>query len=217
MDNKEIILLVAEIVGTFAFAVSGIRWAAIKKFDWFGAYIVGLATAIGGGTLRDLLLKETPFWMINGWYLTVTALSMVIVVVFRRLRLKAERPLFIFDTIGLGLFVVAGIEKSLLAGYPMWVAIIMGVFTGAFGGVLRDILINEVPLIFKADLYATACIIGGLVYWFVMSIGGSETLAPLSCALVIFIIRYCTLRFDWRLPLYELTQNDNENEQGSDN
>lgn len=217
MDNKEIILLVAEIVGTFAFAVSGIRWAAIKKFDWFGAYIVGLATAIGGGTLRDLLLKETPFWMINGWYLTVTALSMVIVVVFRRLRLKAERPLFIFDTIGLGLFVVAGIEKSLLAGYPMWVAIIMGVFTGAFGGVLRDILINEVPLIFKADLYATACIIGGLVYWLVMSIGGSETLAPLSCALVIFIIRYCTLRFDWRLPLYELTQNDKENEQGSDN
>lgn len=217
MDNKEIILLVAEIVGTFAFAVSGIRWAAIKKFDWFGAYIVGLATAIGGGTLRDLLLKETPFWMINGWYLTVTALSMVIVVVFRRLRLKAERPLFIFDTIGLGLFVVAGIEKSLLAGYPMWVAIIMGVFTGAFGGVLRDILINEVPLIFKADLYATACIIGGLVYWLVLSIGGSETLAPLSCALVIFIIRYCTLRFDWRLPLYELTQNDKENEQGSDN
>lgn len=217
MDNKEIILLVAEIVGTFAFAVSGIRWAAIKKFDWFGAYIVGLATAIGGGTLRDLLLKETPFWMINGWYLTVTALSMVIVVVFRRLRLKAERPLFIFDTIGLGLFVVAGIEKSLIAGYPMWVAIIMGVFTGAFGGVLRDILINEVPLIFKADLYATACIIGGLVYWLVMSIGGSETLAPLSCALVIFIIRYCTLRFDWRLPLYELTQNDKENEQGSDN
>lgn len=217
MNNKEIILLVAEIVGTFAFAVSGIRWAAIKKFDWFGAYIVGLATAIGGGTLRDLLLKETPFWMINGWYLTVTALSMVIVVVFRRLRLKAERPLFIFDTIGLGLFVVAGIEKSLIAGYPMWVAIIMGVFTGAFGGVLRDILINEVPLIFKADLYATACIIGGLVYWLVLSIGGSETLAPLSCALVIFIIRYCTLRFDWRLPLYELTQNDNENEQGSDN
>lgn len=217
MNNKEIILLVAEIVGTFAFAVSGIRWAAIKKFDWFGAYIVGLATAIGGGTLRDLLLKETPFWMINGWYLTVTALSMVIVVVFRRLRLKAERPLFIFDTIGLGLFVVAGIEKSLLAGYPMWVAIIMGVFTGAFGGVLRDILINEVPLIFKADLYATACIIGGLVYWLVLSIGGSETLAPLSCALVIFIIRYCTLRFDWRLPLYELTQNDKENEQGSDN
>lgn len=217
MNNKEIILLVAEIVGTFAFAVSGIRWAAIKKFDWFGAYIVGLATAIGGGTLRDLLLKETPFWMINGWYLTVTALSMVIVVVFRRLRLKAERPLFIFDTIGLGLFVVAGIEKSLIAGYPMWVAIIMGVFTGAFGGVLRDILINEVPLIFKADLYATACIIGGLVYWLVLSIGGSETLAPLSCALVIFIIRYCTLRFDWRLPLYELTQNDKENEQGSDN
>ena len=150
---------------TIAFAISGIRLAAAKNFDWFGAYVVGLVTAIGGGTLRDVLLNTTPFWMLNGWYLGVTALSLIIVIMLKKYMVRLNRTFFIFDTIGLALFVIIGIQKTLEFGYPMWTAIVMGTITGAIGGVIRDILINEEPLIFRKDVYATACIAGGLVFW----------------------------------------------------
>jgi uncharacterized membrane protein YeiH len=126
-------LLCVEIIGTLAFAISGIRLAAFKQFDWFGAYIVGFVTAIGGGTMRDLLLNVTPFWMLNGWYLGVTAIALVIVIVLKKYLVKLEGTFFIFDTIGLALFVVMGIQKTLQCGFPMWVAIIMGTITGCFG------------------------------------------------------------------------------------
>ena len=146
--QTSLFLLIVEIAGTIAFAISGIRLAAAKNFDWFGAYVVGLVTAIGGGTLRDVLLGTTPFWMQNGWYRGVTGLSLLFVSVFRRQWVRLNSTFFIFDTIGLALFVVIGMQKTLMFGYPVWTAIIMGTLTGAFGGVLRDILINEVPLIF---------------------------------------------------------------------
>ena len=103
---------ILEIVGTLAFAISGIRLAAAKQFDWFGAYAVGLVTAIGGGTLRDVLLNATPFWMINGSYLTVTAIALIFVIIFKQYLVKLENTFFIFDTIGLALFVVVGVEKT---------------------------------------------------------------------------------------------------------
>ena len=156
--QTSLFLLIVEIAGTIAFAISGIRLAAAKNFDWFGAYVVGLVTAIGGGTLRDVLLGTTPFWMQNGWYMGVTGLSLLFVIVFRRQWVRLNSTFFIFDTIGLALFVVIGMQKTLMFGYPVWTAIIMGTLTGAFGGVLRDILINEVPLIFRKDVYGTACI-----------------------------------------------------------
>ena len=145
--STTLLLLVIEIIGTIAFAISGIRLAAAKRFDWFGAYVVGLVTAIGGGTLRDILLDAPPFWMVNSWYVSVTGLSLLWVILFRKQLVRLNSTFFIFDTIGLGLFVVIGIQKTLMFGYPMWVAIIMGTITGALGGVIRDILINEVPLI----------------------------------------------------------------------
>lgn len=103
---------ILEIVGTLAFAISGIRLAAAKQFDWFGAYAVGLVTAIGGGTLRDVLLNATPFWMINGSYLTVTAIALIFVIIFKQYLVKLENTFFIFDTIGLALFVVVGVENT---------------------------------------------------------------------------------------------------------
>ena len=162
---EETLLFVIEVLGTVAFAISGIRLAATKGFDWFGAYTVGLVTAIGGGTLRDLLLDIPVFWMQTSWYLVVTGLSLATVIVFRSLLVSRDRILFVFDSIGLALFCVIGIQKTLAAGYPMWVATAMGVITGAFGGVIRDILINDEPIIFQKDIYATACLAGGLVYW----------------------------------------------------
>lgn len=133
-------LFIIEMIGTVAAAISGIRLAATKRFDWFGAYTVGLVTAIGGGTLRDLLIGIPVFWMQSGWYVAVTALSLVTVIVFRSFLVSRDRILFIFDSIGLALFCVIGIQKSLAAGYHMWIATVMGIITGAFGGVLRDIL-----------------------------------------------------------------------------
>ena len=157
MNTAEATFLFAiEVLGTIAFAVSGIRLAAVKRFDWFGAYIVGFVTAIGGGTLRDLLLDAPVFWMQTWWYLAVTGLSLAFVISFRNHNWIKERTLFLFDTIGLALFVVIGIQKSLAYGFPMWVAVIMGVITGAFGGVVRDILINEEPLVFRKENYRVA-------------------------------------------------------------
>lgn len=204
-------LLVVEIIGTLAFAISGIRLAAVKHFDWFGAYIVGLVTAIGGGTIRDLFLSTTPFWMLSYWYLVVTAIALLLVIIFKKYLVRLDHTVFIFDTIGLALFVVIGMQKSIDFGFPMWVAIIMGTITGAFGGVLRDILINEEPLIFRKEVYATACIAGGLVYWLIAHFGGSTMIQQISCACIIILVRVLSVVYNWSLPVmggYNKTKTD---------
>lgn len=194
-------LLIIEIIGTFAFAISGIRLAAAKNFDWFGAYTVGLVTAIGGGTIRDLLLDCTPFWMVNGWYLGVTGLALATVILLKKYLVHLNRTFFIFDSIGLALFVVIGVQKTLFFGYPMWLAIVMGTITGALGGVLRDILINEEPLIFRKDVYATACIAGGLIYWGIILLGGSGVLQQSLCGITVITIRLLAVKYNWSIPI----------------
>ena len=198
---QETLSFILEVIGTVACAISGIRLAATKNFDWFGAYIVGLVTAIGGGTLRDILLDIPVFWMHNWWYLGVTGLSLLAVLIFRNLLVSKDRMLFIFDSIGLAMFCVIGIDKTLAIGLPMWVAIIMGMITGAFGGVLRDILINEVPLVFRKDIYATACLLGGIVYWLIYASTTAACVAPLSCATTIIVLRFLTLKYNLSLPI----------------
>ena len=116
-------LTLIDYIGTFAFAISGIRLASAKRFDWFGAYVVGFVTAVGGGTIRDLLLDVTPFWMLQSSYLIVTALALGFVILFGRYVIRLNNTFFIFDAIGLGLFAVVGIEKSITYGYPMWVGL----------------------------------------------------------------------------------------------
>ena len=196
-------LFIIEVLGTIAFAISGIRLAATKNFDWFGAYTVGLVTAIGGGTIRDILLDIPVFWMQTWWYLAVTALSLATVIVFRNKLVSRERILFLFDSVGLALFCVIGIQKTLATGYPMWVATIMGVITGAFGGVIRDILINEEPLVFRKDVYATACLAGALVYWVIMILGGSPLLQQITCAIVVIGLRILALKYSLQLPVLQ--------------
>ena len=207
---EETFLIITEIIGTIAFAISGIRLAAAKSFDWFGAYTVGLVTAIGGGTVRDLLLEATPFWMVNGWYLGVTGLALVIVILLKRYLVKLNKTFFVFDTIGLALFVVIGIQKTLEYGFPMWTAIVMGTITGALGGVLRDILINEEPLVFRKDVYATACIAGGIVYWGILLGGGSSVLQQSTCAASVIIIRLLAAKYNWSIPILRDYADDNK-------
>ena len=209
MSEDNLFIFVIEVLGTIAFAISGIRLAAAKSFDWFGAYIVGLVTAIGGGTLRDLLLGIPVFWMQSWMYLAVTFLSLVTVIVFRKALVKGMRTLFIFDAIGFALFVVVGIEKSFVAGFPAWVAIAMGIITGSFGGVTRDILINEEPLFFRKDIYATACLAGGLVYWLMMLIPDASPLVPqICCAVTVVGLRVLAVHYNWSLPLLKVDPKD---------
>ena len=197
---EQTLLFFIEVLGTLAFAVSGIRLAARKEFDWFGAYTIGVVTAIGGGTIRDLLLGAPPFWMLSWMYLTVTGLGFIIVMSFRKVLTSASNSLFIFDAIGLALFVLTGLQKSLTYGYPMWVAIIMGMITGSFGGILRDVLINEEPLFFRKDIYATACLAGGFVYWGADALGWAPVTCQLLCAATILFLRIGALRWGWHLP-----------------
>lgn len=198
-------LLIIEIVGTFAFAISGIRLAAYKQFDFFGAYTIGLVTAIGGGTLRDLLLDIPVFWMQTPWYMCVTGLALVIVLIFRKMLVSMNKALYIFDTVGLALFVVIGIQKSLAADYPMWVAITMGIITGSFGSIVRDILINVEPLFFRKDIYATACLAGGLAYWGATVLSWSPVAAQSICGGVIIVLRWLALHFNLSLPVLRYT------------
>lgn len=192
---------VIDYIGTYAFAVSGIRLAAAKRFDWFGAYVCGLATAVGGGTLRDTMLGLTPFWMSQPSYLIITGLALLTVVIFGKKVIYMRNTMFVFDAIGLALFNIVGIEKTLEAGFPFWVAIIMGTFTGAAGGVIRDVLLNRVPLIFCSELYAIACIIGGLIYYGCVRLGVDITVTQIVAAITVIVVRMLATEYHLALPM----------------
>ena len=190
-----------DLLGTFAFAISGIRLASGKHIDWFGAYIIGLVTAIGGGTLRDLLLDVTPFWMLDSKYFLATGAALLATLLFKEKIFRWSNTLFLFDAIGLGLFTIVGISKSIEAGLPFWVCIVMGVITGSVGGVVRDVLLNEVPLLFRKDIYALACVAGGVVYFICHYFKLSTGLTELIAALTIIVIRVLALKFHIHLPI----------------
>jgi hypothetical protein len=195
---------VIEYIGTIVFAISGIRLAAAKGFDWFGAFVVGFVTAIGGGTVRDLFLGLTPFWMLSPAYLWCTLLGMVVVFIFNRQLVRLDLPFFIFDAIGLALFVVIGIEKTLDLNYPFWVAIVMGTITGIVGGVMRDNFINETPLVFRKEIYALACVMGGMVFAICYYFHFGREVSELSAAATVLITRILAIKFHWHLPKMKL-------------
>ena len=166
---------------------------------------VAVGASIQGGVLQGdvkglLLLDVTPFWMLQSSYLIVTALALGFVILFGRYVIRLNNTFFIFDAIGLGLFAVVGIEKSITYGYPMWVGLIMGTLTGAAGGVLRDTLINEVPLIFRKEIYALACVFGGLVYYLCLYSGLNSTLTQIIGAVSVILIRILAVKYHISLP-----------------
>ena len=192
--------IILDLVGTFAFAISGIRLASGKQIDWFGAYIIGLVTAIGGGTVRDLLLDITPFWMLDGKYFLTTGVALLATLIFKEKIFRWRNTLFLFDAIGLGLFTIVGISKSLEAGLPFWVCIVMGTITGTTGGILRDVLLNEVPLLLRRDIYALACVAGGFVYLLCDYFGLPGNLTEITAALSVIILRLIAVKFHIHLP-----------------
>ena len=156
---------ILDFAGTFVFAISGVRVAAEKKMDIFGAIILGFATAIGGGTVRDMLLGATPVaWIQNPVYLYLIVSAVIIGVIFDRYVFELKKTLFIFDSVGLGVFTLAGMQKAFSYGISTEYALILGMTTATAGGIIRDILANEVPLILHKEIYATACLAGALLY-----------------------------------------------------
>ena len=198
MDSIQFII---EFLGTFAFAISGIRSASSKNFDWFGGYVVGLATAIGGGTIRDVMLGQVPFWMTNSIYVICTAAALLTFIMLKKLFTRLSKTWFLFDTLGLALFTIAGIQKTLIAGFPFWVAIIMGCITGAAGGVLRDVFVNEVPLVFRKEIYAIACIIGGIIYQICEFLGVGLELTVIITFLSVVFVRLLAVKYGISLPV----------------
>ena len=199
--NQDIAISIIEMLGTFAFAISGIRHAAAKHFDWFGGYVCGIAVAIGGGTIRDVMLTTTPFWMTTPIYIICTAMALLTVAFFGRWMEPLKNAWFVFDTLGLALFTIAGIQKSIAFGQPFWVAIIMGCITGSAGGVIRDVLLNNEPVIFQREIYAMACVLGGLVYWGCHALNVSVELTAILTFVVICLIRFLAVRYHISLPI----------------
>lgn len=208
-ENPEIvhsIQQIIEFVGTFAFAISGIRHAAAKNFDWFGGFVCGIAVAIGGGTIRDVMIGVTPFWMTSSIYIICTVLAQLFVIVFSKFLRRLDNTWFVFDTLGLALFTIAGIQKSLAYDFPFWVAIIMGCMTGSAGGVIRDVLLNNVPIIFQKEIYAMASIIGGILYWVLISLDVDVSITVVSSFLVVCVIRFLAVRYHLSLPRLRLEE-----------
>ena len=200
MAYEEIVQQIIEFLGTFAFAISGIRHAAAKQFDWFGGYVCGIAVAIGGGTIRDVMLGTTPFWMTNPIYMICTAMALVFVIICAKHMEGLRNTWFVFDTLGLALFTIAGIQKSLAFGQPFWVAIIMGCITGSAGGVIRDVLLNNEPVIFQREIYAMATLLGGITYWFLDYLQLPIEVTVIASFMVTCLMRFLAVRYHLALP-----------------
>ena len=196
-------LTIIDILGTFAFAISGASMAMQKRLDIFGVLICSFATAIGGGTLRDILIGDLPVkWLTNEVIILVILLGAGVTFISRLKVTRFSKALFLFDSLGLGLFTMVGIQKGLDYGFSPGISIALGTITACFGGVIRDVLLNNVPLIFRKEIYASACIAGGLLYFLLLQFSLSGTIVQTACIITIVIIRVIAVTFDLSLPSF---------------
>jgi uncharacterized membrane protein YeiH len=189
-----------DIIGTMAFAMSGALTAMSKKLDPFGVFIIAFVTAVGGGTLRDVMIGRMPVgWMQDVTYVYVIILGFILTIVFRKRLDKLRTSLALFDTIGLGVFTLIGIQKGIDYQLHPVICISLGTMTACFGGVLRDILCNEIPVIFREEVYATICILGGIVFFILKKWDIADEPLYLITCLVIIVIRILAKRYNWHL------------------
>ncbi len=198
-------LNVIDILGTLAFAVAGAFSAMERKLDPFGTLIISFATAIGGGTIRDMLVGNFPVnWLQNDFTIGIIFLSAIATMLFGAYLRQLTTALFLFDALGLGLFTIIGIEIGLHKGFSAGICIALGTISACFGGVLRDVLLNKVPLIFQKEIYALACILGGIVFYFLSKTQMNADVSRISCILLIFAIRVIAVRFKLSLPRFSI-------------
>jgi uncharacterized membrane protein YeiH len=192
---------ILDILGTVAFAISGALAAFNKKLDPFGIVIIAFVTAAGGGTLRDILIGVNPVsWMTNMNLVYTILICVIVTFFFRAFLLKLRKTLFLFDAIGIGLYTVVGLEMGLVAGLHPLICITLGCVTACFGGVLRDILVNEIPVIFRKNIYATACILGGFTYFLLREFNIPEDLVFIIAAVTVIATRILAVVFKIALP-----------------
>jgi uncharacterized membrane protein YeiH len=198
-------LNIIDILGTFAFAVSGVFSAMEKKLDLFGVFIISFVTAIGGGTIRDVLVGNLPVnWLQNDVTIFVIFISALATILFGSYIKHLNTPLFLFDALGLGLFTIIGFEIGLEKKFSGGICVALGTISACFGGVLRDVLLNKVPLIFHKEIYALACILGGAVYYLLHKTQLNNDVSKVICIILIFAIRIVAIRFKLSLPRVSL-------------
>ncbi|UNU74078.1 trimeric intracellular cation channel family protein [Moraxella nasovis] len=202
--NAEFAIYVLDMVGIVACSVAGTTLALYKRFDFFGCILVSMVNAIGGGTLRDVMLDRHPlFWMTDLNYMIVITLTSLLCQVFFGLYKKVAGALKFFDAIGLAAFSVIGLKVTLSFGANPLVAVLMAVMTSIAGGIMRDMICNEVPLVLQKEIYISASIIGSVLYFGLEQIGFSMHLVEMLTLLTIFGVRMFAIRFDWHLPSLE--------------
>jgi uncharacterized membrane protein YeiH len=196
-------LFIIDVLGTFSFAVSGAFLAMQKKLDPFGVLVLSFVTAIGGGTLRDILIGNLPVgWLRNETATIVIFSSAIATMIFGRFLKQFTTTLFLFDALGLGLFTIIGIDQGIEKHFSTGICIALGTITACFGGVIRDVLLNDVPLLFRKEIYAMACIAGGLIYFLLRKINLDEDISKTICILLIFAIRVIAVRYKISLPQF---------------
>ncbi|CAL2081826.1 conserved membrane hypothetical protein [Tenacibaculum dicentrarchi] len=195
------IIYALDIAGTFAFAISGALVAMKKQFDVFGVVIIAFVTAVGGGMIRDVLINAHPInWISDLNYIWTILTAVGFTFLFRSKIAPLRKTMFLFDTIGISVFTLLGLEKGLSYDLHPFVALVMGMVSAVFGGVLRDVLTRKVPLIFKKEIYASACLAGGVVYLILEEFNINKDLQFVIPTLVVFLIRSIVVKYKLELP-----------------
>ena len=194
------LLFFINILGTISFSISGVLTAVKKKMDPFGIFIIAFVTAVGGGTLRDVLIDAPVFWMYDLLFMYVIAGATVLAIIFRKKLGYVRKSMFLFDTIGIALYTVIGVEKGISAGFPPIICIALGTISACFGGVLRDILCAEIPIIFRKEIYATACIAGASAYFILQYTPLPNNFIVFIAGGIVIAIRLLAVLFKLSLP-----------------
>jgi len=193
-----------ELLGTFFFAISGAMAVRDQENDLFGASFTGFVTAIGGGTLRDIMLGSYPLvWIGDINFLYAIICGVIIAYFFSNQLMRLTRTLRVFDTLGIAFFTILGVEKALQLGVRPEIAAIMGMFSAVMGGVLRDILTNETPVLFRKEIYATACLAGAVLYLLLFQLEVDRTINLALSSLVIVLIRLFAVKYKLALPTFK--------------
>jgi uncharacterized membrane protein YeiH len=195
------IISILDYIGVFVFAMSGLLTASNKKLDLFGGFIIAFVTALGGGTLRDLLLNVEIGWIIETKYIYIVLGGAFFALLFKKVTQKMSKTIFLFDTIGISLFTILGVQKALILDAPVEVAVMFGVMTATFGGVIRDILCTEIPLIFRKEIYATACFAGAIAYVTLNYFSVNDIINTIVSGAFIMVIRTIAVIKKLSLPL----------------
>jgi len=190
-----------ELTGTFVFAISGALAIREREHDLFGAGFTGFITAIGGGTVRDILLDSYPLvWVSDIWFLYSILLGILIAFIFPSFLSRLRKTFFLFDTLGIAFLTVLGVEKALSLGVRPEIAAIMGMFSAVMGGVIRDTLTNEIPILFRKEVYASACLAGAILYLVLNYYGVLRNYNMLISISLIISIRLISMKYKLSLP-----------------